>query len=587
MKIIGVFHGIDPAACLFVDGELVAYVEEERLIRFKHAAGQFPIRSIAYCCESQGIDISEVDYLAYGWDCEAYTDGRLAQFYEQVNAQYPPDSGTLGWQRSNLSHFNMDRQRELFRSQLVRFFGDVELPPLKTIPHHYSHAITAYHMSELDDSLVLTIDGSGDSQTTCVWRGQGDNLDMLHEIKIPHSLGWFYAAMTEYLGFKAYDGEYKVMGLAAFGRPNLQYRKALEQIVTVADDGFSFCINPKAIHHGNHTFSYRHTDYLVELFGLEPRLGNIPIDARHEDLAYETQRMLEVTVLRLLSHFQEETGIRNLCISGGVGLNVKMNSAIHKSSLFDKILPFPIPSDSGTGIGAAAALHYELTGERVKPLKHVYLGPGYTDDEIELQIKSCGLSYERCDDIAEATADLLAAGKVVGWFQGRLEGGPRALGSRSILADSRTVEARDRVNQAIKFREYWRPFCPSLAVESKDRFMKQADEAPYMIMAFDATEESAEKAKAVVHIDGTMRVQTVNPEHNPVYHRLLKAFEQRAGIPIVLNTSFNIKGEAIVCSPRDALRTFWTTGLDALAIGPFLIEKPCQPTPIAPEDVIR
>jgi carbamoyltransferase len=323
------------------------------------------------------------------------------------------------------------------------------------------------------------------------------------------------------------------------------------------------------------------------LFGLEPRLGNIPIDERHEDLAYETQRMLEVTVLRLLSHFQEETGIRNLCISGGVGLNVKMNSALHKSRLFDKILPFPIPSDSGTGIGAAAALHYEMTGERVNPLKHVYLGPGYTDEEIELQIQSCGLAYERCEDIAAVTADLLAAGKVVGWFQGRLEGGPRALGSRSILADSRTVEARDRVNQAIKFREYWRPFCPSLTVESKDRFMQQADEAPYMIMAFDATEESAEKAQAVVHIDGTMRVQTVNAEHNPVYHRLLEAFEEQAGIPIVLNTSFNIKGEAIVCSPRDALRTFWTTGLDALAIGSFLVEKPYKPAPIEPEQVIR
>jgi carbamoyltransferase len=377
------------------------------------------------------------------------------------------------------------------------------------------------------------------------------------------------------------------MGLAAFGRPNLKYRAALEKIVTAAEDGFSYRVDPKAIHHGKHTFSYRHTDYLVELFDLEPRLGDIPIDERHEDLAYETQRILEVTVLRLLSHFQNKTGIRNLCISGGVGLNVKMNSAIHKSGLFDKILPFPIPSDSGTGIGAAVATHYQETGERVKPLKHVYLGPGYTDDEIELQIKSCGLEYERCGNIADATAELLANGKVVGWFQGRLEGGPRALGSRSILADSRTIEARDRVNQAIKFREYWRPFCPSLAVENIDRFMKQADEAPYMIMAFDATDESAEKAKAVVHIDGTMRVQTVNAEHNAIYHRLLKAFEKRAGIPIVLNTSFNIKGEAIVCSPRDALRTFWTTGLDALAIGPFLIEKPNKPAPIAPEDVIR
>ncbi|MBX3057502.1 MAG: nodulation protein [Anaerolineae bacterium] len=587
MIILGVFYGVDPAACLLVDGELVSYVEEERLIRFKHADGQFPIRSIEFCCKQAGISISEVDTIAYGWDCEAYTDGRMADFYTAVNQQYPPDANTLAWQQRNLRLFNLDNQRETFRAHLVRHFGNVRLPELKTIPHHYAHAVTAYHLSPYDEALVLTIDGSGDSQTTCIWHGSGDQLEMLHEIKIPHSLGWLYAAITEFLGFAAYDGEYKVMGLAAFGRPNEQYRQALAQIVQVADDGFSFTVNPNAIHHGRHTYSYRHTDWLVDLFGLEPRLGNRPLDARHEDLAYETQHLLEECVLRLLSHFQKQTGLRTLCISGGVALNVKMNYAIHKSGLFDQMFIFPIPSDSGTGIGAAAALHQQLTGERVRPLEHVYLGPGYSDAEIELQIKSCGLAYSRHDDIAAVTADLLAQGKIVGWFQNRMEGGPRALGARSILADPRTVQARDLVNQAIKFREYWRPFCPSLTHESTDRFMQHAAESPYMIMAFDATEEATAHAPAIVHIDGTMRAQTVRREHNEVYHQLLEAFAARTGVPILLNTSFNIKGEAIVCSPRDALRTFWTTGLDALAIGSFLVEKPHQPAPIEPEQVIR
>jgi carbamoyltransferase len=587
MNILGVFYGIDPAACLISDGKLVAYVEEERLIRFKHARDQFPIRSIEFCCKQQGLKLSDIDYIAYGWDCAAYTDGRMAQFYEELNTHYPPDPGTRGWQRRNLSLFNIDNQRETFRANLVRHFGNVRIPELKTIPHHYSHAVTAYHFSPFQEALVLTIDGSGDSQTTCVWKGVGDKLDLLHEIKIPHSLGWFYAAITEFLGFESYDGEYKVMGLAAFGKPNEQYRAALEKIVTVADDGFSFRVDPKAIHHGAHTYSHRHTDYLVELLGMEPRLGNQPIDAHHESIAFETQRILEESVLRLVSHFQKTTGIRNLCISGGVALNVKMNYVLHKSGLFDRLFIFPIPSDSGTGIGAAAALHQELTGERIAPLDHVYLGPGYTDDEIELQLKSCGLEYTRSADIAEDAAELLAQGKVIGWFQTRMEGGPRALGARSILADPRTVAARDLVNQAIKFREYWRPFCPSLTVESIERYMQKPYEAPYMIMAFDATPAASEQAAAVVHVDGTMRVQTVDHHTNPAYHRLLTAFERRTGVPIVLNTSFNIKGEAIVCSPRDALRTFWTTGLDALAIGPFLVHKPNKPLAIAPEEVIR
>lgn len=587
MRILGLFNGVDPAACMMVDGELVAYVEEERLVRYKHAPNQFPIRSIEYCCKQQGIKISDVDYIAYGWDCVAYSDGRMRAFYDQTNAEYPPDAGTLAWQRRNLGYFHLDNMQEMMRQHLVRHFGNVKIPPLKTVPHHYSHAVTAFQLSELEDALVLTIDGSGDSQTTCVWHGANDKLELLHEIKIPHSLGWLYAAVTEYLGFEAYDGEYKVMGLAAFGRENEHFRKALNRIVTTAEDGFSFRVDPKAIHHGAHTFSQRHTDYLVELFGMEPRLGGQRILPEHEDLAFETQRLLEDTVLRLLRHFQEQTGARKLGISGGVGLNVKMNYAIQKSGLFEQVHVFPICSDSGTGIGAAAAIYQELTRKRPKPVEHVYLGPGYTDAEIELQLESCGLDYSRHENIAERAADILAEGKVLGWFQHRMEGGPRALGSRSILADPRTVAARDRVNQAIKFREYWRPFCPSLTNESRTRYLEKAAQAPFMITAFDATPEMAEHAPAVVHVDNTVRVQTVERKHNPAYHDLLTAFEERTGIPILLNTSFNIKGEAIVCSPRDALRTFWTTGLDALVMGSFLVTKPCKPIAIPPEEVIR
>jgi carbamoyltransferase len=264
-----------------------------------------------------------------------------------------------------------------------------------------------------------------------------------------------------------------------------------------------------------------------------------------------------------------------------------MNSHLHQSGLFDDMFVFPIPSDSGSAIGAALGLYQELTGKRPERLRHVFLGPDFTDEEIELQVESCGIRYRVCQNIAEDAAELIAEGKVVAWFQGRMEGGPRALGGRSILADPRRVESRDRVNAAIKFREYWRPFCPSLLDEAAPRFLRKSVEAPFMIMAFEATDEARERCPAVVHVDGTMRAQTVDQSSNPRYHALLKAFERRTGVPVLLNTSFNIKGEAIVCSPRDALRTFWSTGIDALAIGSCLLEKPVPPLFLPPEDTLR
>ncbi|MCP4191302.1 MAG: nodulation protein [Planctomycetaceae bacterium] len=589
MNILGFFHGVDSAACLLQDGVLTAYVEEERLIRFKHAENIFPIRSIEACLKLGNIELTDVDFISYGWDLEGYSDGTIERFYESVNQKYPPDSGTLGWQKSNLSVFNQQSVAKRVRSQLGRYFGIASdlLPELRSYPHHKCHAAKAFWLSPLEESLVLVLDGSGDCECTTLWQGQGSDLTLLHEITIPHSLGWFYAAMTEMLGFRAYDGEYKVMGLAAYGRENLELRNKLRQVLTPGPQGWDYELPPRYIHHGKHTFSDRFTDELAEHLGLQPRLGPVPIESIHEDLAFETQRLLEETVVRFVTYWQQETGQTNLCVAGGVGLNVKLNSRIHKSGLFDRVWPFPIPNDSGTSIGSAVGVYHQETGKRPQTLEHVYLGPGYTDDQIETQIKACGYAYRACDDIADAAAELLADGKVVGWFQGRLEGGPRALGGRSILADPRSIEARDRVNSAIKFREYWRPFCPSMTEESADRFLQRAESAPYMILAFDATDDAKQNVPGVVHVDQTARVQTVSQVTNPRYYQLLKAFEKRTGVPVILNTSFNIKGEAIVCSPRDAFRTFWSTGIDALAVGRFLIEKPTSPQETAPEDVIR
>ncbi len=570
----------------------MAFVEEERLLRFKHANGMFPIRAIDQCLKIGGLELGDIGRFVYGWDGDRYADAGpdgMEAFYRRLNEMHPPNVSTTAWQRRNLSWFRTDSLERRLHDQLVRFFGvgRGELPPLVCFPHHETHAAASFFLSPFEEALVLIVDGSGDSDCTSVWHGSGSALEPLLRLELPHSLGWFYAAMTEYLGFAAYDGEYKVMGLAAFGRENREVRGRLSEVVQPGPRGFDYIVDPRFIHSGDHSYSNRFTDELVEHLGIAPRLGERPLEAIHEDVAFETQRLLEETTLRLLAHYRRETGIDHLVIGGGVGLNVKMNSRFHRADLFKGVEAFPIPSDSGLGIGAAVGLHVKETGRRPRPLGHVYWGPSYTDDEIEIQLGSCGLSYRKCADIAGETAELLADGKVVGWFQGAMEGGPRALGGRSILADPRSVDSRDRVNSAIKFREYWRPFCPSLTEEDAARFLEKPQPSPYMILAFEATTESKTTVPGVVHIDHTMRVQTVDPFSNPRFHRLLKAFEARAGVPVLLNTSFNIKGEAIVCSPRDALRTFWSTGLDALAIGSFLIEKPQAPQATRPEEVIR
>jgi carbamoyltransferase len=425
---------------------------------------------------------------------------------------------------------------------------------------------------------VLTLDGSGDHQCTTIWRGSGDDLTLLWEAEIPQSLGWFYSAMTEYLGFESYDGEYKVVGLAAFGRPHAGFRAAMDKVLKPGPAGFDYELDRDLIHNGPHSYSSRFTDN-------RPTSSACPCAYReeltplHEDFAFEAQDALERTVFRLLDHFRNETGLRNLVIGGGVAQNVKMNGRIYQSGMFDDMFLFPIPSDSGTAVGAALGIYYQETRRsRSKVLDNVYWGPSYSDEVIEAELRSCGLVYTRPNDLEGEVAELLATGHIVGWVQGGMEGGARALGARSILADPRTVEARDRVNHAIKFREYWRPFCPSMTAEAAQRFMVKSTNAPFMILTFKATEEAATMIPAVVHIDGTSRIQTVDPDTNPRFYRLLKAFEARTGVAVVLNTSFNIKGEPIVCTPKDALRTFWSTGLDALAIGSFLLVKPSKTT---------
>lgn len=572
---LGIFEGhADPAVAIVKNGQVIAYSEEERHIRNKHAFGLYPKNALRYCLETAKINIDQIAAVGVNWNTAAYADGRMADFYKTLNQNYPVDPKTIQWQNRMLQRFNTDTIKKLHEFNWQQLFGPVEFPPIIGLPHHYVHAFQACSQSPFDESICLTIDGSGDQHCTVVWHHKEMELVPLREINIPHSLGWFYAAITEYLGFQSYDGEYKVMGLAAYGKPNLELRKLIQQIVYPADDGVEYRIDPTFIHYGLHSYSDRYTDKLVELLGKKPRLDHEKITAWHQDLAYETQYVLEEAILRLVQWAVKETGIRNICIGGGVGLNIKMNSRLQALPEVNEIFPHPLCSDGGAALGAALAASYQHGKHRPEKLTTLALGYDESNESIERALKVTKVSYEKPQNIFDAVAQKLEEGKIVGWFQGKMEGGPRALGQRSILADPRHESMRDKVNEVIKFREYWRPFCPSMLSESAGQYLINHQDSPFMVISFEANDQLKQKAPAIVHIDGTARVQLVHQNINERFYNLIKAFEVRTGLPVLLNTSFNIKGEPIVCTVYDALRTFWATGLDVLAVGDFLICKP-------------
>lgn len=573
MNILGVFHSYsDPSAALVRDGQVVAFVEEERLTRVKHAAGSFPTRAIDHVLEVAGLAITDVDRIVQGWNCDFYDSGEMASVYEQINASWPTTPDDLSYQRRHLEAFRSENQREIITRELRRQYGTLDFPTIEFVPHHLAHACMAYFHSGMDDALLLTIDGSGESTTNAWWRATHGRLEPLGKTCIPHSLGWFYAALTEYLGFRAYDGEYKIMGLAAYGKPRSEFLDKVSQLIWY-DGAGGFESNPMLLSRGARNYSYYYPDALIDHLGCEPRAHHEEITPWHIDLAYAVQHQLESIVLDMVEYWTVKTGTRRLAIAGGVGLNVKMNGRVFASGLVDEMFVHPLCADTGVSIGAAMAYEYEQGLLQSNRLRDVYLGPQFADDAIEQLLLGCKLPFTKESSIERRVAELLAEGNVVGWFQGPVEGGPRALGNRSILADPRSVQSRDRVNAVIKFREFWRPFCPSMTAAGGDRYLAANGDSRFMICAFQATKAATEEIPAVVHVDGSTRPQVVDAETNPCFHRLLEEFDRLTSTPCLLNTSFNVKGEPIVCTPHDAIRTFSATGLDALALGPFLITK--------------
>lgn len=556
MNILGISYSLhESAACLVQDGVLKFACAEERLSGQKQDA-RFPVRAIRASLDFAGLDPADVDHVAIGWSKPGATSRHDLRM--MLTGMFPMSRVRL--ERTFLKWLKdwrhcggiLDYQRA-FPSPRGQFHF---------IDHHLAHALSAYSVSGFDEAAVLVIDGRGANEATTLWHAAKGQIRELERYSYPNSLGVFYAGITQMLGFTPLSDEWKVMGLAAYGQPTFD----LNPLIRVQEEAYEVA--------GRRFFGSTDFDYS----GLEPitgaRRNGHPLTQRDKDLARSAQDCCEQAMLALLRRVTHLTGSRKLCLAGGVALNCKANGELLRSGLIDEIYVQPAAGDDGACIGAAFAV-YQRLGQPIPShlVGHSYLGTEHSNDEIESVLKAYKLNYRRVDKPAQVAAKLLSENKLIGWFQGRMEFGPRALGNRSILSDARDERNRDRVNDAVKFRENWRPFAPSVLEERGHVYFQDFRPSPYMILSFWATDEAKAKIPAVVHVDGSCRVQSVTRQSNPLYYELLSEFEKLTGVGVVMNTSFNLKGDAIVESPRDAVQTFFTSGLDYLVIGDFLVTK--------------
>jgi carbamoyltransferase len=596
MRILGVsafYH--DSAAALIEDGVILAAAQEERFTRKKHDSG-FPARAIEYCIDQGNIDLNDVEYVAF-YDKPFLKFERLLETYL---AFAPKGFRSFQmaiplWLREKLF------LKHLLRSELLELAPDIDWEQrLLFGEHHQSHAASAFFPSPFEEAVILTMDGVGEWATTSLSHGRGNTLQMLKELHFPHSLGLLYSAFTYYTGFKVNSGEYKVMGLAPYGEPKFA-QTILENLVDLKPDG--------TFHLDQSYFDYctglRMTNEKFDtLFGGPPRDSQTLLNQKHMDLAASIQAVTEEVVLRLTRSAAQEIGVKNLCLAGGVALNCVANGKILRDGRFERIWIQPAAGDAGGAIGAAlSAFHLHAGKPRtldnwLDGMQGAYLGPAFNDDDSAKRLKAAGARFIRLDDGAlfERSASDLAEGKALGWFQGRMEFGPRALGNRSIIADARAPNMQTVLNLKVKYRESFRPFAPSVLHEDVSDWFELDRESPYMLLVADvlkkrryavAAEEQAlfgiEKLKvprseipAVTHVDYSARVQTVHGETNPRFHALLSAFKAKTGCPVLVNTSFNVRGEPIVCTPEDAFHCFMGCELDTLAIGNLYLEKQAQ-----------
>jgi carbamoyltransferase len=546
----------DSSACIVRDGELLFAVAEERLSRLKHDA-RFPQLAIQACLEFAKAKPEDLDEVCFGWQPPGplYRHDLKCILTGQFGFTYP------GFRNGTAYFLSMWHQKGGTKS-FERHFGKAKAR-MRFVDHHLAHALSAYPYSGFDDAAIVVMDGRGAWEATSIWHGRDGRLEHVLTIPFPDSVGYFYSEFTEYLGFQRNSDEWKVMGLAPYGKPGVDVRAFIEP------EAAPYKVHArKLVANGAAPFAE-----MVRLFG-QRRIPESEIDERHKDVAYAVQDACEIAMMSVVKMAIEKTKSRNVCLAGGVALNSKANGKIVASGIVDKFFVQPAASDDGVALGAALAPYMDRGGRLpMKAMRHAYLGPEFSDEAIESALKTYKLKYARLSDVAATAAELLSNGKILGWFQGRMEFGPRALGSRSILADSRDPEMNAKVNNAVKFREWWRPFAPSMKKEAAGEFLESASDSPFMILTAQVRPEKRTVIPSVTHVDGSARPQTVEKEINPLYWRLIDEFGKRTGVPVIMNTSFNLRGEAIVHTPTDAIRTFFSSGMDALVIGSFLVEK--------------
>jgi carbamoyltransferase len=547
----------DASAALIKDGRVIFAIEEERLSRVKKDA-RFPQLSIRAALTHAGIGIENVDAIAFGWNPAGQTPTHTLKSVL---------TGQLPFSTKHIAAGLMTIAREVYngngRRSLERNFGPMGSKPVLFIDHHESHAWSAYALSGFEESLVLVMDGRGASQATTLYHARGDQMTPVKVFNYPNSLGAFYEAYTDLLGFERGADEWKVMGLAAYGEPTYDLNDALRI------NGGGYKLNADLIC-GNW---FNDLSRMIAKYG--PRRNpDSGITDDDRNLAASVQFQLEQAVFEIVREGVRLTGCRNLSLAGGVAMNSKANGRLLATGVVDDIFVQPAATDDGAAIGAAIGAHKAIGAPLPRyRMTDAYLGPEFADDQIASVVKTYKLPAFHVDNVEQEAARLLAQGKILGWFQGRMEFGPRALGNRSILADPRTVDMRDRVNECVKFREGWRPFAPSCLAEVSEEYFELCKDAPFMILTFDVVPEKRSVIAAVTHADNTARVQTVTQDANPRYWKLINEFGKRTGVPVIMNTSFNLKGEPIVCAPKDAVRTFYSSGLDFLVMGNYILAK--------------
>ena len=585
----------DSAAALVIDGTIVAAAQEERFSRIKHDA-TFPEQSIRFCLASAGLNLNDVDTIIY-YEKPLLTFERLLESY----LGSAPRGG-----RAFITAMQVWVKEKLFLKNILRdelnklIDRKSTLPELLFSEHHLSHASAAFYPSPFEEAVVLCMDGVGEWATTSAWIGRQNQLTTIGEVSFPHSVGLLYSAFTYYCGFKVNSGEYKLMGLAPYGQP--KYASLIrEKLIDIKDDGtFRLNLDYFSFHRGMRMTNRK----FHRLFGQRPRHPETDIKQFHMDLASSVQQVTEEIVLSLARSLHDETGMSNLCLAGGVALNCVANGRMLREGPFKNIWIQPASGDAGSAIGAAlVAWHKHFDQPRVPKntdaMSGTYLGPGFSNTEIQKYLSGIDVAYQALEDqeLFERVAELLAQGNVIGWFNGRMEFGPRALGGRSILGDPRNSNMQSVMNLKIKYRESFRPFAPSVLEEEASNVFELDTPSPYMLLVapvkeglcypmssdqeqlfgIDKLNVARSSLPAITHVDYSARVQTVNPTTNPRYYQLLKAFQRRTGCPALVNTSFNVRGEPIVCTPEDAYRCFMRTEMDALVLENQLLLKSEQP----------